>query len=95
MHLPRFYGAKFYKSEKERPHPRPPDFDTMSKLGQGIAGSPATVLQYLQAHVAETRIDYLVGQFAFGDISLFEAMQSLNLFSAKIMPQLKNAAIHA
>jgi alkanesulfonate monooxygenase SsuD/methylene tetrahydromethanopterin reductase-like flavin-dependent oxidoreductase (luciferase family) len=69
-------------------HQRPPDLDGLIKIGQGIAGSPATVTAFLESQMQETKANYLVGQFAFGDISLAESLQSLELFTAYVMPVL-------
>jgi len=69
-------------------HQRPPDLDGLIRVGQGIAGSPATVTAFLEAQMEETKANYLVGQFAFGDISLAESLQSLELFTAYVMPVL-------
>src|SRR5215211_9557851 len=33
-------------------HPRPADFDTLIARGQGVAGAPATVRQFLRAQLA-------------------------------------------
>jgi alkanesulfonate monooxygenase SsuD/methylene tetrahydromethanopterin reductase-like flavin-dependent oxidoreductase (luciferase family) len=67
-------------------HPRPGDFDTLAARGQGVAGAPATVADDLRRHVAETGANYLVGQFAFGDMSYEESRQSIELFSREVMP---------
>ena len=48
-------------------HPRPADFDALMERGQGVAGSPATVTEFLARQLAETQCNYVVGQFAFGD----------------------------
>lgn len=69
-------------------HPRPPDFDGVMASGQGIAGSPETVRAFLQSQLDTAGANYLVGQFAFGDISLDEALRSVDLFSEKVMPAL-------
>jgi len=69
-------------------HQRPADLDGLMQIGQGIAGSPATVTAFLKAQMEETKANYLVGQFAFGDISLVEALRSLELFTAHVMPAL-------
>ena len=69
-------------------HPRPPDFDGVMASGQGIAGSPDTVCAFLQSQLNTAGANYLVGQFAFGDISLDEALRSVGLFSEKVMPAL-------
>jgi alkanesulfonate monooxygenase SsuD/methylene tetrahydromethanopterin reductase-like flavin-dependent oxidoreductase (luciferase family) len=70
-------------------HPRPPDFDGVIKSGQGIAGSPRTVTEFLQAQVRETGANYIVGQFAFGDLTLTESLASVDLFTREVMPALR------
>ena len=73
------------------PHPRPPTYDELERVGQGIAGSPATVTQFLRDQMVQTGSNYLVGQFAFGDLSLAESMTSLELFVSEVMPALRAA----
>jgi alkanesulfonate monooxygenase SsuD/methylene tetrahydromethanopterin reductase-like flavin-dependent oxidoreductase (luciferase family) len=70
-------------------HQRPPTFDELPAAGQGIAGSPATVRAYLQSQLTESGATYLVGQFAFGDLSLKETLRSVELFTRHVMPALK------
>ena len=60
----------------------------MMEIGQAIAGDPATVRQFLQAQVDESAANYLVGQFAFGDLSLAESLRSVELFRNQVMPKL-------
>jgi alkanesulfonate monooxygenase SsuD/methylene tetrahydromethanopterin reductase-like flavin-dependent oxidoreductase (luciferase family) len=69
-------------------HPRPPDFDGLAQAGQGVAGSPATVGAFLRSQLAESDATYLVGQFAFGDLSLAESLRSVELFTRRVMPAL-------
>lgn len=69
-------------------HQRPADFDGVIESGQGIAGSSGTVRSFLESQVKESAANYLIGQFAFGDISLNESLQSVKLFSEHIMPNL-------
>jgi alkanesulfonate monooxygenase SsuD/methylene tetrahydromethanopterin reductase-like flavin-dependent oxidoreductase (luciferase family) len=69
-------------------HQRPAELDALIQGGQGIAGSPATVAAFLEAQMAQTNTNYLVGQFAFGDISLAESLRSLDLFASHVMPRL-------
>jgi alkanesulfonate monooxygenase SsuD/methylene tetrahydromethanopterin reductase-like flavin-dependent oxidoreductase (luciferase family) len=71
-------------------HPRPPTFDGLSEVGQGIAGSPQTVATFLRSQLYGTGSNYLVGQFVFGDVSLAEALQSIELFTQYVMPELTN-----
>jgi hypothetical protein len=60
--------------------------------GQGIAGSPATVAKFLSSQLHETGCNYVVGQFAFGDLSLQECLQSVGLFVRDVMPRLRAEA---
>ena len=71
------------------PHPRPPTYDELAQVGQGIAGSPATVSAFLSKQLVDTGSNYLVGQFAFGDLSLDETLGSLALFVSEVMPALR------
>jgi alkanesulfonate monooxygenase SsuD/methylene tetrahydromethanopterin reductase-like flavin-dependent oxidoreductase (luciferase family) len=75
-------------------HPRPSEFDAIIERGQGIAGSPATVREFLAAQLAETGCNYVVGQFAFGDLKLDECLRSIGLFTSEVMPALR-ATAHA
>jgi alkanesulfonate monooxygenase SsuD/methylene tetrahydromethanopterin reductase-like flavin-dependent oxidoreductase (luciferase family) len=67
-------------------HPRPADFDALMERGQGVAGSPATVTDFLKRQLAETQCNYVVGQFAFGDMTREEALGSIGLFVSNVMP---------
>lgn len=69
-------------------HPRPPDFNGITDAGLGIAGTPATVREFLQSQLTESESTYMVGQFAFGDLSLTESLHSVELFSRHVMPAL-------
>jgi alkanesulfonate monooxygenase SsuD/methylene tetrahydromethanopterin reductase-like flavin-dependent oxidoreductase (luciferase family) len=67
---------------------RPTTFAGQIAEGVGIAGSPATVLRALDAQIRETGSNYLVGQFAFGDMPHTDALRSIELFAREVMPQL-------
>lgn len=69
-------------------HPRPDNFDKMMEIGHAIAGDPDQVYKFLQAQVDESAANYLVGQFAFGDLSLAECLRSVELFRKQVMPKL-------
>jgi len=69
-------------------HPRPPTFDELVEVGQGVAGAPERVAQALRAQIEATGSNYLVGQFAFGDLTLAEALASIELFARGVMPEL-------
>jgi alkanesulfonate monooxygenase SsuD/methylene tetrahydromethanopterin reductase-like flavin-dependent oxidoreductase (luciferase family) len=69
-------------------HPRPDTFEKMMNIGHAIAGDPETVTKFLQNQVDESAANYLVGQFAFGDLSLAETLRSVELFRRYVMPKL-------
>jgi alkanesulfonate monooxygenase SsuD/methylene tetrahydromethanopterin reductase-like flavin-dependent oxidoreductase (luciferase family) len=75
--------------DRTQSHPRPAEFVPLMERGQGVAGSPATVRDLLAAQLAETGCNYVVGQFAFGDMTLEEALHSIGLFSREVMPALR------
>ena len=81
-HLFRLYGGS-------PAHPRPPDFDAIIEAGQGIAGTAETVGAFLQSQLIESEATYLVGQFAFGDLSLGESLRSVELFTRQVMRALR------
>jgi hypothetical protein len=70
-------------------HPRPADFDTLAARGQGFAGSPASMTKWLRAQLDETQTNYVVGQFAFGDLRPVECRHSVELFAKYVMPALR------
>ncbi len=70
-------------------HPRPADFDALMQRGQGVAGSPTTVTKFLASQLAETQCNYVVGQFAFGDLVGEECLRSIDLFVRDVMPALR------
>jgi alkanesulfonate monooxygenase SsuD/methylene tetrahydromethanopterin reductase-like flavin-dependent oxidoreductase (luciferase family) len=79
------------KTNRINAHPRPPTFDELAEVGQGIAGAPDKVIAELKRQIAETGTNYLVGQFVFGDLTLAEALSSIELFAKHVMPQLATA----
>ena len=82
--LPRMHGYA-------QRHPRPADFDTLMAIGQGVAGSPASVAAWLRREADETGANYIVGQFAFGDLTPAEFTRSVELFACDVMPALRAA----
>jgi hypothetical protein len=82
----------FRRHQREQSHPRPATFDLVVERGQGIAGTPATVAQFLSSQLQETGCNYFVGQFAFGDLTRSESLQSIGLFASEVMPVLRAKA---
>ena len=64
----------------------PKSFDELEAIGHGIAGSPATVRDYVARLQAESGVNYLLGQMMFGDLSYEEASGSIRLFAQEVMP---------
>jgi len=77
---------------RRQTHPRPAEFDGIIECGQGIAGSPATVRNFLASQLEETGCNYVVGQFAFGDLTRDECLHSIGLFADQVMPALRASA---
>jgi hypothetical protein len=83
----------FRRHQRPQSHPRPATFDLVVERGQGIAGTPATVAEFLARQLAETRCNYVVGQLAFGDLTRAESLRSIALFAGEVMPRLRAKAL--
>jgi len=81
----------FYLLGGKPAHPRPAEFDKMMEIGQAIAGNPETVRRFLQAQLDQSAANYLVGQFAFGDLTLAESLHTVDLFKREVMATLSGA----
>ena len=68
---------------------RPRSWASAQEAGLGIAGSPATVLDFLAREVRTTGVNYLMTQFIFGDMPLAAARRSIELYAAEVMPALR------
>jgi hypothetical protein len=79
----------FRRHGRAQSHPRPASFDLLAERGQGIAGSPITVAEFLGRELRATDCNYVVGQFAFGDLTLEESLQSIGLFAGEVIPLLR------
>jgi alkanesulfonate monooxygenase SsuD/methylene tetrahydromethanopterin reductase-like flavin-dependent oxidoreductase (luciferase family) len=64
----------------------PETFDGLMALDNGIAGSPATVRDFVRAEIAATGANYMLSWFAFGDMTLTESLKSIELFAREVMP---------
>jgi alkanesulfonate monooxygenase SsuD/methylene tetrahydromethanopterin reductase-like flavin-dependent oxidoreductase (luciferase family) len=63
-------------------------FEDSLANGTVIAGSPATVRAEIERQVNELGVNYLLTYLFLGTMSLADALRSLNLFSAEVMPHL-------
>jgi alkanesulfonate monooxygenase SsuD/methylene tetrahydromethanopterin reductase-like flavin-dependent oxidoreductase (luciferase family) len=73
----------------------PPTFDELMALDNGIAGSPATVRDFLAAEVAATGANYVLSWFAFGGMTVAESLRSISLFADEVMPAFADARVAA
>jgi alkanesulfonate monooxygenase SsuD/methylene tetrahydromethanopterin reductase-like flavin-dependent oxidoreductase (luciferase family) len=64
-------------------------FEECVEEGTVIAGSPKTVLAELQKHHQEIGFNYLLVYLFLGTMTAEQAMRSLNLFKAEVMPALE------
>ncbi len=82
-HLHRKHGLVHERAEKTV------DFDVTFGGVRGVCGSPQTVATMLREQAEISTVNYLVGQFSFGDLSEAEMLNSIELFRREVMPALK------
>ena len=64
----------------------PKDWAAVEAAGSAVAGSPATVRDFLARDVALGGYNYSVVQLAFGDMTVAEVTRSARLFGVHVMP---------
>ena len=67
----------------------PEDFSALAAIGHGVAGSPASVRDYLARLERETGVNYVLCQMVFGDMNFADAAHSIELFAREVMPAFK------
>ena len=75
------------------PFPYPETFEAHAAAGLSIAGSPATVRDFLAAEFDGAGATGVLGHMIFGSIAYDDALRSLELFAAEVMPALKGKAV--
>jgi alkanesulfonate monooxygenase SsuD/methylene tetrahydromethanopterin reductase-like flavin-dependent oxidoreductase (luciferase family) len=63
----------------------PADFTALERLGHGIAGSPATVRDYIARLQDETGVNTVLCQMVFGDMRFDDAARSIELFGREVI----------
>jgi alkanesulfonate monooxygenase SsuD/methylene tetrahydromethanopterin reductase-like flavin-dependent oxidoreductase (luciferase family) len=63
----------------------PESFDQLAALRTAVAGSPQTVRDFITAEIEATGPNYFVPWFAFGDMTVEEALHSVDLFAREVM----------
>jgi len=66
----------------------PERYEDAEAQGRAIAGTPDKVRDVLQQTVDEGGLNYLLCRFAFGDITGDESLNSIELFTRRVMPDL-------
>jgi alkanesulfonate monooxygenase SsuD/methylene tetrahydromethanopterin reductase-like flavin-dependent oxidoreductase (luciferase family) len=64
----------------------PESFDQLAALRTAVAGSPQSVRDFIAAEIEETSPNYFVPWLAFGDMTVDEALHSVDLFAREVMP---------
>lgn len=70
----------------------PETWDELEAVGNGIAGSPETVRNFVVREAERTGINYLVSWFAFGDMSVDEVTRSVDFFAQGVMPAFESSS---
>ena len=58
---------------------------------RAVAGTPDKVREHLQRNIDEGGLNYLLCRFAFGDVTQQESVNSINLFTSRVMADLRPA----
>ena len=66
----------------------PERYEDAEAQGRAIAGTPDKVRDFLQKTVDDAGLNYLLCRFAYGDITGDEALNSFDLFTRHVMPDL-------
>jgi alkanesulfonate monooxygenase SsuD/methylene tetrahydromethanopterin reductase-like flavin-dependent oxidoreductase (luciferase family) len=88
---PRWRSNFFWLFRRHGSAPRvgdlyPESFDQLAALRTAVAGSPQTVRDFIAAEIEETSPNYFVPWLAFGDMTVDEALHSVDLFAREVMP---------
>jgi alkanesulfonate monooxygenase SsuD/methylene tetrahydromethanopterin reductase-like flavin-dependent oxidoreductase (luciferase family) len=88
---PRWRSNFFWLFRRHGSAPRvgdlyPESLDQLAALRTAVAGSPQTVRDFIAAEIEETSPNYFVPWLAFGDMTVEEALHSVELFAREVMP---------
>ena len=67
---------------------RDPEFAAHVDTGKAVVGSPETVARILREQLSDIGFNYVVGQFAFGNMPIATAIRSVELFGSRVMPRI-------
>jgi alkanesulfonate monooxygenase SsuD/methylene tetrahydromethanopterin reductase-like flavin-dependent oxidoreductase (luciferase family) len=66
----------------------PERFEEAESQGRAVAGTPDKVRDFLQQAIDEAGLNYILCRFAFGDITGDEALNSIELFTRHVNPDI-------
>ena len=66
----------------------PQRFEDAEAQGRAVAGTPDKVRDFLQRTIDDAGLNYLLCRFAFGDITGDESLNSIDLFTRRVMPDI-------
>lgn len=69
------------------PFPYPTTWDEEQAAGMGFAGSPAQVAEFIAEQAETVKASYMGCGMAFGSMAYEDALRSLELFAAEVMPK--------
>lgn len=73
----------------------PPEIDGQIQDSRAVVGTPEQVTETLRGQLTESGANYLVVRFAYGDLTLSESLNSLDLFQRRVMPALRESVREA
>jgi hypothetical protein len=73
----------------------PHDFETVLAREMIICGSPAKVRDQLARQIEQSRANYVMARFAYGDMTDEQIDTSLDFFLAEVMPHFSDRPVDA
>ena len=73
----------------------PETFEEAEAEGRAVAGTPDKVRDFLQQTIDDGGLNYLLCRFAFGDITGEEALHSIDLFTRRVMADIRPCPLDA
>jgi alkanesulfonate monooxygenase SsuD/methylene tetrahydromethanopterin reductase-like flavin-dependent oxidoreductase (luciferase family) len=70
---------------------RQPDLDDLVAAHRLFIGSPATVADQVAHSVQTAEVNYVVGAFAWGSLSVEQSLRSMELFDGEVIPRVRHA----
>jgi alkanesulfonate monooxygenase SsuD/methylene tetrahydromethanopterin reductase-like flavin-dependent oxidoreductase (luciferase family) len=72
--------------------PTSADFDKAVAEGSTIVGTPDMVRAEIEKQQDALGINYVIGYFMFGNMTLADALHSLELFATEVQPKVRTAS---